>query len=74
MNETSIETRINRLEWSSEQHTQKIKSIDDATHNLKRSIYSIEKSILQIRWFVIGGISILVVMEMGLMEMLTKLL
>lgn len=73
MSETSIETRINRLEWSMEQNQLRLKEIDDAQSNLKKSIYSIERSLLQIRYFIMGGISILLIIEMGLISVITKL-
>ena len=73
MSDTSIETRINRLEWSMEQSQLRLKDIDDTQSNLKKSIYSIERSLLQIRYFIMGGISILLIIEMGLMSLITKL-
>ena len=73
MSDTSIETRINRLEWSMEQSQLRLKEIDDTQSNLKKSIYSIECSLLQIRYFIMGGISILLIIEMGLMSLITKL-
>tara|TARA_B100000579_G_scaffold247319_1_gene203221 strand:+ start:142 stop:366 length:225 start_codon:yes stop_codon:yes gene_type:complete len=73
MSDTSIETRINRLEWSMEQSQLRLKEIDDTQSNLKKSIYSIERSLLQIRYFIMGGISILLIIEMGLMSFITKL-
>tara|TARA_B100000131_G_scaffold320906_1_gene370220 strand:- start:2846 stop:3070 length:225 start_codon:yes stop_codon:yes gene_type:complete len=73
MSDTSIETRINRLEWSMEQSQLRLKEIDDTQSNLKKSIYSIERSLLQIRYFIMGGISILLIIEMGLMSLITKL-
>jgi len=73
MSETSIETRINRLEWSMEQNQLRLKEIDDTQSNLKKSIYSIERSLLQIRYFIMGGISILLIIEMGLISVITKL-
>lgn len=73
MSDTSIETRINRLEWSMEQNQLRLKEIDDTQSNLKKSIYSIERSLLQIRYFIMGGISILLIIEMGLMSLITKL-
>ena len=73
MSDTSIETRINRLEWSMEQSQLRLKEIDDTQSNLKKSIYSIERSLLQLRYFIMGGISILLIIEMGLMSLITKL-
>lgn len=56
-----------------EQSQLRLKEIDDTQSNLKKSIYSIERSLLQIRYFIMGGISILLIIEMGLMSFITKL-
>lgn len=65
-----IETRINKAEWMLERHDESIKELRGVSKELKKSLYSIHQTLVQIKWFAVGAAAILFANQMGLGSLL----
>jgi hypothetical protein len=61
-----IETRINKAEWTLERHDESIKELRGVSRELKKSLYSIHQTLVQIKWFGIGAAVIVFANQMGI--------
>ena len=73
MDENALNERINKLEWTVEKHTEDVRSLSDTTAHLKKTLYGIEKTLTQIRWFAMGGIALYIADQFGLTKILQLL-
>jgi len=65
-----IETRINKLEWTIERHDESINELRSVSKELKVSLYSIHKTLIQIKWFAVGAAVFVIADQMGLMGLI----
>ena len=65
-----IETRINKVEWTLDRHDESIKELRSVSKELKVSLYSIHKTLIQIKWFAVGAAVFVVADQMGLMGLI----
>jgi hypothetical protein len=65
-----IETRINKMEWTLDRHDESIKELRSVSKELKASLYSIHKTLIQIKWFAVGAAVFVVADQMGLMGLI----
>ena len=65
-----IETRINKLEWTIERHDESINELRSVSKELKISLYSIHKTLIQIKWFAVGAAVFVIADQMGLMGLI----
>lgn len=61
-----IETRINKAEWTLERHDESIQELRGVSKELKKSLYSIHQTLVQIKWFAVGAAVIVFANQMGL--------
>jgi|TARA_R110000823_G_scaffold72_2_gene210 hypothetical protein len=61
-----IETRLNKTEWVIEQHDNSINELRGVSRELKKSLYSIHQTLVQIKWFAVGAAVIVFANQMGL--------
>jgi uncharacterized coiled-coil protein SlyX len=73
MDETSLNERINKLEWTVEKQTEDLDKLDNTTSHLKKTLYGIEKTLTQIRWFAMGFIALYIADQFGLTKVLQLL-
>jgi len=70
MNDQPIEARINKVEWTLDRHQDSIKELRSVSKELKSSLYSIHKTLIQIKWFAAGAAVFVIADQMGLMGLL----
>ena len=73
MEDNSLESRINKLEWSLDKQREDINHLSETTDRLKKSLYGIERTLIQIRWFAMGGIALYIADQFGLTKVLQLL-
>lgn len=61
-----IETRLNKTEWVIEQHDNSINELRGVSRELKKSLYSIHQTLVQIKWFAVGAAVIVFANQMGI--------
>ena len=65
-----IETRINKVEWTLDRHDESIKELRSVSKELKMSLYSIHKTLIQIKWFAVGAAVFVIADQTGLIGLL----
>jgi len=70
MEENSLESRVSKLEWSLDKQTEDINHLSETMDRLKKSLYGIERTLIQIRWFAMGGIALYIADQFGLTKIL----
>jgi len=65
-----LNDRINKMEWTVEQHAAELKEQSDTTSHLKKSLYGIEKTLIQLKWFAIGMIALYLLDQIGMTEII----
>jgi len=65
-----LNDRINKMEWTVEQHATELKEQSDITRHLKKSLYGIEKTLTQLKWFAMGACALFVLDQFGMMEII----
>lgn len=70
MEECNCGDRINKIEWIIEQHTTDIKEQSDITKHLKKSLFGIERTLTQLKWFAIGACALFVLDQIGMAELI----
>jgi len=65
-----LNDRVNKMEWTLEQHTAEIKEQSDITRHLKKSLYGIEKTLIQLKWFAMGACALFVLDQFGMTEII----
>ena len=65
-----LNDRINKIEWTVERHTAELKEQSDTTNHLKKSLYGIEKTLIQLKWFAIGMIALYLLDQLGMTEII----
>ena len=73
MDDNSLESKVSKLEWTVEKQSDDIHRLTDTTSHLKKTLYGIEKSLIQIRWFAMGGIALYIAEQFGLTKILQLL-
>ena len=61
-----LESRVVRLEVRTDDHSEDIKELRNATVCLQETMSSIEKNLSQIKYIVVGGLAVLVAQSFGL--------
>lgn len=64
---------IDRLEWRVDSHEEQLKLLQQNAVALKDQLDAINKSLLQIKWFVVGGVICWLSEQMGLLGILKLL-
>jgi len=63
-------TRLDKIEWTLDRHDESITNLRDVSKELKKSLNSIERSLIQIKWFAVGGLAVIFADQFGLMGLL----
>tara|TARA_R110002012_G_scaffold37284_1_gene104610 strand:- start:3 stop:218 length:216 start_codon:yes stop_codon:yes gene_type:complete len=63
-------TRLDKIEWTLDRHNESITNLRDVSKELKTSLNSIERSLIQIKWFAVGGLAVIFADQFGLMGLL----
>lgn len=63
-------TRLDKIEWTLDRHDESITNLKDVSKELKTSLNSIERSLIQIKWFAVGGLAVIFADQFGLMGLL----
>jgi len=66
--------RMIKLEWELSNHTQDINELHKISRDLNNNIGTIKTSLNQIKWFILGAGSFMVLQEIGLIEFLKKVI
>jgi predicted nucleic acid-binding Zn-ribbon protein len=69
-----IETRLLKLEYRMDDHSDELKKLQDISETLKRSLIGIEKTLAQIKWLATGAFVAFFAQSMGLDKALKLLL
>lgn len=64
----NIEDRVSRAEWSIELHERELKELRDQADDLHNCITSIQTSLNQIKYAVIGAVVFAAASQMGIVE------
>jgi hypothetical protein len=70
---SSLEPRVNKLEWRVDNHSKQLTRLHNQTSELRDELHNINKSLLQIKWLAIGGAVVLVGESLGLGNVLKLL-
>ena len=62
--------RLDKIEWTLDRHNESITNLRDVSKELKTSLNSIERSLIQIKWFAVGGLAVIFADQFGLMGLL----
>ncbi len=69
-----MEDRIIRLEETQKHHAEEIKELRDSNKTLTESFSELTKNLTAIKNWVIGGVAFAVIQQIGLVEVLKKIL
>ena len=61
-----LKQQVERLEWRVDLHEEQLTTLKDNATELKTQLDTINKSLLQIKWFVVGGGLVFFADTMGL--------
>ena len=70
MTVNTLDARLNKLEWTVDRHDENIKELRSVSKELKLSLYSIHKTLIQIKWFAVGGSVFVIADQMGILTLL----
>jgi hypothetical protein len=70
----SVENRVSKLEFRVDGHQDELAELKGTTKSLQSSLRTIENSLLQIKWLVIGGGIVWTAGELGLTKALKLLM
>ena len=62
--------RLNRMEWSLNQTITDVKELADTSNRLKKTLYGIEKTLIQLKWFAIGMAALYLLDQLGMTEII----
>lgn len=65
-----LKQQVDRLEWRVDLHEEQLKTLQDNAAELKEQLDCINKSLLQIKWLVVGGAVVYWGQAMGLGQFL----
>lgn len=63
-----LKQQVDRLEWRVDLHEEQLKTLQDNATELKEQLDCINKSLLQIKWLVVGGAVVYWAQAMGFHE------
>jgi hypothetical protein len=69
-----IEHRVTRLEFRVDAHDADLTTIKEDSKTMSESLKAIKDNLNQIKWIAVGGAGAFVVSQVGLVEVLRKLL
>jgi hypothetical protein len=58
------------MEWNLDRNDESIKELRSLSKELKLSLYSIHKTLIQIKWFAVGAAVFVVADQMGIMGLI----
>ena len=61
-----LKQQVERLEWRVDLHEEQLKTLQENATELKTQLDAINRSLLQIKWFVVGGGLVFFADTMGL--------
>lgn len=65
-----LETRISKLEWQYQEHTDEIREVKISTNELTSALRDISVCLQQIKWTAFGAVAMLIMSQLGLGETL----
>jgi len=69
----NLKQLIDRLEWRVDSHEGQLKVLQQNAVALKDQLDAINKSLLQIKWFVVGGVICFLSEQLGLVSLIKLL-
>ena len=63
-----METRLNRVEQIVERHENQITSLFSKVDEISKALFCIQKTLEQIKFFVLGGLGFFLLVEVGIIE------
>jgi len=70
MEDNDIRQQVDRLEWRVDLHDEQLAASANAAAVFKGQLDAINKSLLQIKWFVVGGVICFLSEQLGLINIL----
>lgn len=61
-----LESRLSKLEWQSQEHTEEIREVKVSTTELTAALTDISVCLQQIKWTAFGAVAMLVMSQSGL--------
>ncbi len=61
-----LDSRLSKLEWQSEEHTEEIREVKKSTIQLTEALQDISVCLQQIKWTAFGAVATLVISQSGL--------
>jgi len=58
------------MEWSLNQTITDVKELADTSNRLKKTLYGIEKTLIQLKWFAIGMAALYLLDQLGMTEII----
>ena len=68
-----LKQQVDRLEWRVDLHEEQLKVLQNNAVALKDQLDTINRSLLQIKWFVVGGVICWLSEQLGLLNILKLL-
>ena len=68
-----LKQQVDRLEWRVDLHEEQLKVLQNNAVALKDQLDTINRSLLQIKWFVVGGVICWLSEQLGLINILKLL-
>jgi prefoldin subunit 5 len=65
-----LKQQVDRLEWRVDLHEEQLQTLQDNATELKEQLDCINKSLLQIKWLVVGGAVVYWAQAMGFNEVI----
>lgn len=65
-----VKQQVVKLEWRVDKHDEELRILRDSETELKIQLNNISKSLLQIKWFILGGGIVLLADTLGLSEVI----
>lgn len=63
-----LKSQVDRLEWRIDLHEEQLRTLTANAEELRSMLDSINRTLLQIKWLVVGGACVYWAQEMGLTE------
>jgi len=63
-----LKSQVDRLEWRIDLHEEQLRTLTANAEDLRSMLDSINRTLLQIKWLVVGGACVYWAQEMGLAE------
>lgn len=65
---SELETRVSKMEWTLENHTEEMKEMRAESQDMKMTLHGILQTLTQIKWFAMGVSALYMMDQFGLAQ------